>query len=64
MKTARTSDMVIWWRMGATCRARQGEEKAREMAGQIITEGNRRLFLDGVEGKPKPRVRPRQEGAR
>jgi hypothetical protein len=55
MKTARQSDAVTWWAMGRTARARYGYEHAREMSQDIITEGNRRLFMAGANGDPRPR---------
>ncbi len=63
MKTARTSDRVIWWRMGVTSRTKHGRDRALEMAEQIISAGTRQLYLDGVEGRPRPRVRPITTGA-
>lgn len=58
MRASRGSDKVRWWRMGKTAVATLGEAKAREMAASIKVEGIRNLFLLGVNGKPRPRVRP------
>jgi len=54
---ARQSDKVTWWKMGRTAARMKGVEKAREMALTIKSEGIRNLFLLGVNGKPRPRVR-------
>ena len=56
MKTARHSDKVVWWQMGRTAQ-RRGYDVAT-MASEIACAGPRQLFLDGAEGKPRPRVRP------
>ncbi len=63
MKQARQSDKVTWWRMGCAAAHRYGHEKALQMANDIIVAESQRLFLDGVEGRPRPRVRPITTGA-
>jgi len=57
MKTTRQADSVTWWRMGRSAVARYGYAHALEMASDIMTEGNRRLFLAGANGEPRPTVR-------
>ncbi len=57
MKASRRADGVTWWSMGCASRHTRGVEQAREMASDIISEGARRLFLSGVNGEPKPKVR-------
>lgn len=58
MKTARQSDKVTWWAMGRTAVTRYGKDKALKMADDITNAGCKVLFLSGVNGEPRPRVRP------
>jgi len=57
MQASRTSDKVRWWQMGRAAVANYGLERALEIAASIKVEGIRNLFLDGVHGRPRPRVR-------
>lgn len=57
MKTARQSDKVTWWAIGRSAVAKHGYEHAMEMAEDIITEGNRKLFKSGANGEPRPRLK-------
>jgi len=58
MKTARRSDKVMWWAMGRASAAKHGADKATAMAEAIISAGVKALYLAGVRGEPRPRVRP------
>jgi hypothetical protein len=46
--------------MGCASRHARGADAARELARDITSEGARRLFLSGVNGEPKPKVRAAQ----
>ena len=59
---SRGSDKVRWWSMGRAAVARLGRDRAIEMAAGIKYDGIRALFMSGVNGKPRPRVRPIKEG--
>jgi hypothetical protein len=48
--------------MGRAAVARLGRDRAIEMAAGIKYDGIRALFMSGVNGKPRPRVRPIKEG--
>jgi len=54
------SDKVAWWNMGKVAAARHGVDEARELAKTFksTATGPREWFLAGVNGEPKPRVRP------
>jgi hypothetical protein len=58
VKTARQSDRVTWWRMGRAATHGYGLAKALAMAEDVTVRESRQLFLDGVHGRPRPRVRP------
>lgn len=51
------SDKVVWWRMGRNAARLHGKEKALEMAELIKVAGIRNLFLSGVRGEPRPKLR-------
>jgi hypothetical protein len=56
VNAARQSDAAAWWQMGRTAKARNMD--IAKMAADIISEAARKLFLDGAEGRERPRRRP------
>jgi hypothetical protein len=62
------SDKVRWWQMGRAAKAQHGVDKATELAKTIKYDGIKALFLSGVNGEKRPRVRPQRnqesEGAK
>ena len=58
MKASVQSDKVRWWQMGRAAVANYGILRALQIAKAIKYDGTRALFLSGVNGEPRPRVRP------
>lgn len=59
MNASRTSNKVLWWSMGRVAMKRHGLDRALEMAAQMRESGEKKLFISGAKGEPRPRVRPR-----